>query len=477
MIDLRAEHGFDILDYFLGLDYQLTNSDFELNVEGHESVVAKYDDVEITADQLFAEAMDVNASLYTIYAAQTKAMIASHFEDVYCTEDEECEYDILANESEAMMSHKSDMESAKVEFEAGYYSAYYTYDEYLFLAYGVKSQEQLLSNYYVKSTLQPFFIYDKIIENDYAELSTLVELMQPYFDNYFSLKAQHLLIFIDRDEDGRPDDYDKFYAELEDQAAYDAKLAAFEAAIRLYLEDDDNTLITLKEDYSKAKRDDATWGEFIRYGFYLIYENLGELNYTDSISTYEKPFVDGLVEVYQDYVLASNKNKDFMLSDSLINTSYGAHLIFAEKGTEFDQPTGQFTMIFDTVTGDPLYSNDLGNLQESFTMKQIKAYADYRFSTIVSPTLDLEAIYGLEVLDIPTSLTEAFNAYIASIYDAYYVVGYLNTVIAQQLMNGTFVNTDANYSDLTAAQYNARLQEIIDVYEYQIFTNYDHTED
>ena len=477
VIDLRAEHGFDIYDYYLGLDYQLVNSDYELNEEGHESIVAVYDDKEITADQLFTTAMNINAALYTIYASQTKAVIASHYADLYCTEGEDCITDVLENDSEAMAAHKADMESAKTEFESGYYASYYTYDQYLYLAYGVKSQAQLLSSYYVKSTLQPFFIYDKIIEDNYAALARLVELMQPYYDNYFSLDVQHILIFVDMDEDGSPDDYDKFRADLEDPDAYNTKLANFELAIRAYLAENDNNMALLQEEYASARRDDATWGQYISYGFYLIYENLGNLNYTDSISTYEESFVDGLVELYQTYDTEPNKNKEYMMASTLVNSSYGAHLIYAEKGTDFEQPNGQFTMIYDTVTGDPLYSNDLVNLGTDITMAQIQYYADYRFSNIVSDNVDLAATYGLGDLSIPASLGDAFDVYLADIYDAYYVVGYMNTIVANQLLVGDYLNEASAYCNLTAAQFEARLQEIIEVYNYQIFASYDHTTD
>jgi hypothetical protein len=63
----------------------------------------------------------------------------------------------------------------------------------------------------------------------------------------------------------------------------------------------------------------------------------------------------------------------------------------------------------------------------------------------------------------------------ASIHDAYYVVGYLNTYISLDLIDATYVNSNSQYCDFTEAEFDAVLQRIIDIYEYQMFYNYDHT--
>lgn len=475
VLELRTENELAIYDYFLGVDYSQVNNNFEQSEEGHATVVASYNDKEITADQLLTFALANNAPLYTIYASQTKAVMAAHFVDVYCEDANKCPFDIVNNDSDAKAKNVSDLEYSKTQFEASYYSSYYTYEEYIYLAYGVKSEEELLLQYYVKSTLQPFFIYDQVMENNYDILNRLLELSQPYYDNYFSLDVEHLLVFVDRDEDGLPDDYDKFYAGLQDQYAYDMKLADFEAAIVNYLDDRDNTIATLISAYDKARLDDPVWGEFRSYGFYLMFENLGALTYQSSAGTYEQPFVDALVEIYKDYQSPLTSGEDFIYDDEFIQTSYGVHLIKASNNNDFEQPSALFTMTYDDE-GVAEYLDGMVNLTNELTFDQVKIYADYRFTVIAYGIGDLEVIYGLTRPDIPKSVTDSINEYFSNLYDALYVVGYMNTIIADQLLSGTYENSVSTYCDITEAEFDAKLNHIIDIYMYQIFANYDQSE-
>ncbi len=329
--------------------------------------------------------------------------------------------------------------------------------------------------YYVTAALQPFFIYDQIKSSDYAVLDDLIPLLQPYYDNYFSLNVEHILVYVDRDENGAPDDYDKFLSNLVDLAAYNLKLADFETAIQTYLDDSDHTFETLLTAYAKAKLNDVTWGEFKRYGFYLKYENLGDLTYKDTAGSYEQPFVDTLVEMYQDYQSPLTVGDDFIYNDEFIQTSYGVHLIKAANNNDFVQPSGQFTMTYDTE-GLPLYVSGLVNPSDLLTKAQLEVYADYRFSIIVDGYGDLDTIYGFETPDIPASVMAAFNAYFANLYDALYVVGYLNIGIAEQMLVGTYQNSTSSYCNYTQNDFTTALSDIIDIYMYQILTTYDQTD-
>ncbi|XFA99735.1 hypothetical protein ACAG96_03900 [Candidatus Izemoplasma sp. B36] len=473
MVELRAENDFVIYDYFMSLDYTLASTDYEGDEFGHETIVASFGEEEITADELLTFCLNINAPIYTIYAAQTKAVIASHFEDLYCNETSECFFDVDENTSELMATHRSDALAAKEEFESGYYAAYYEYEEYLYLAYGVKSNNQLLSDYYVKSTLRPYYIFDEIIKNDYESLDVIMELMQGYIDKYFSFDVNHILIYVDRDEDGSPDDFNQFYDELEDTTEFDQKLADLETAIRLYLEDDENTLESFGEDYQKAERDDLVWGEFIGYGFYVKVEDLGETTFKTADGSYEEGFVDGLSVLKTEYEKPENEDEAYLLSPELVKTSYGMHLIKVEKGSAYEMPNGQFAMTYDVETGDPLYLEDLVNLTEDLTLEQVMIYAQYRFIEIASDSEAVEEIYGIEEIDMPASLLKTFTEFLSELYDAYYVVGYLNAITGQELLEGNFQNSISAYCNLSETAFNTRIQNIIDIYMEQIFIVYD----
>ncbi|MCK4551498.1 MAG: hypothetical protein KAU02_01180 [Tenericutes bacterium] len=473
MAELREEHGFEIYDYYLALDYMLLNLGFEGNAEGSETIIVKYDDAEITADQLLTYSMNKNAPISAIYAAQSIAVFASHFEDLYCDAESECEFDISKNESDLITQHIADMETQKAEFQAGYYSTYYSYDEYIYLAYGVHSETELLSRLFVNSTIRPYYIYDAIRANDYEVLETLLTLVQPYYDNYFSLEIEHLLIYVDRDENASPDNYDDFYEGLSDTTEYDQKLLDFTQAIRDYLDVDDNSIISLRNEYDEAKSDDPTWGEFINYGFYVKFEALGDKTYKEAEAIYEEVFVDGLIDIYQVYLEDENINEDYIYGDELIQSSYGVHLIKVSKGDDFDRPSGLFEMEYDATTGDPLYLPELVNENEAFTLDQLKVYADYRFASIVAETGDLEAIYGLVKPEMPEELEKAFDMYFGDLYDAYYVIGYLNTIIGAEILAGEYTNENPSYCTMSEAEFDVRIQNMKDIYMYQIFADYD----
>ncbi|MBN2540947.1 MAG: hypothetical protein JXB08_05410 [Bacilli bacterium] len=473
IVGLRQEHNLNILDYYLGKDYQSVDADFELDADGSETVVAIYDDKTITADDLFTFAMNLNIPMYLIYASQTPAVIAAHYEDIYCTDETEtCEYNVLDNTSEVMQTHLDAYNSLESSFNSSYYASYYTFDEYLYLAYGVRSKYEMIYEYYVTGNLQTYLIYDNVMANNYDILNYLMDLSQAYYDNYFSLNVNHILIYVDRDEDGQPDDYNDFYSSMADTTTYDQMLVDFEAAIRDYLADDTHTMSGLVVDYNKARRDDATWGEFKLFGFNLITEALGEMTYNDSVSVYEESFVDALISLYQDY--QANDNQDYLFYDSLVETSYGMHLIEVTKGAAFEKPSAEFTMTYDIGTGEAEFLDALVNSTDELTFDQLKVYADYRFATIAYGTGNLEAIYGLVKPDMPESVLAAINTYFTDLYDGLYVVGYLNYLIIDQLLVSDYVNAVSSYCDMTSALLDEKLAHIQEIYMYQIFEGMDH---
>jgi hypothetical protein len=473
--DLRRKHDFVIYDYYLAVDYKANDTNYVENEEGSLTVIASYDDKEITPDQLLTYAMNQNAAMYLVYSAQLKAVRAAHYEDVYCLDTATCEYDYTQNESAKMLEHIAAYNSMQAQFLESMYSTYYTFEDYLYLAYGVKNMEEMINNYYVKSTLQPLYIFDQIIENDYAVLNSLLDLMGPYYDNYFSLDVTHLLIYIDRDEDGSPDKYSKFYEELVDTTEYDAKLAALEAAIRTYMADDTKSLSDLVNAYKLASRTDATWGEFKSYGFFLLTENLstqGSLTYANSINKFEDSFVEALISLYQTYNLEKNLDKDYLFGDALIESSYGLHFIKVEKGTAFEKPTAEFTMTFDDEE-QPKFDMGFVSDQERINFEQLKLFAQYRFSVISFGSIDLEELYGFTRPEIPSTVNTALKDFATKLHDALYVVGYLNVGIISDLNSGEFVNNHAAYYQGTEAELIAVLAELNNIYNRQIFAELD----
>lgn len=473
---LRKDSNLVIYDYYLGIDYKAIDDTFESDEDGSATLVASVSGKDISADELFSHSLNLNPGIYTLYATQLGISMNDYFSRVYCPVDSTvCEFDISKNDSPKIREHFDTLAQLKTSFEASYYVYYYTFEEYMYLAYGAKTTNDMILKYYIKSTLQPYMVYEELQKDNWDLVSGyLFDLVQEYYDNYFSLNAKHILLFVDRNEDGNPDDYDDFLAGLEDRPAYDSLLADFEATIRTYLEETNHDFDTLVSDFAKAKRTSTTWGRFKNYGFYIMTENLstaGSLTYMSSVNTYEQPFVDGLIATYQQYVLAANKDRLFIYYDGNVQTSYGIHLIRAAKGTDFTKPSAKFNMTYNT-SGDPNYTLGIENTSDMVTVDQMKLYLEYRFDQIVYGTdATAEETYNFTLPKIPTSVMNAMDSYFKDLHDSMYVIGFINVIVSEKLQAGTFVNEVPAYCDWTDAQIKVRLAEIKEIYFNQLFDN------
>lgn len=478
---LRTENNFVIYDYYLGIDYQAIDTAYVANEDGDETIVATFGNTNITADELFTNAMNINGAIYTLYAAQMSVVMDKYYQEVYCSDTSvACELDMTKNTSTRMEAHRTSLAELKTSFLDSYYTMYYTFDEYIYLAYGAKSEDDMLAKYYVKSNLQPYLVYDEITKDNWALLTDyLYNLVQDYYDNYFSLNVQHLLIFLDRDENGTQDNYTEFVSGLASPEDYATLLSDFEQAIRTYLDEDStHTFSTLITEYVNAERTDDTWGAFKSYGFYLMTEDLSSsesLTYLNSVDTYEQSFVDALIQTYQQYTLPENVDSTSYYYDQFVETSYGMHLIYAEKGTDFTKPTAKFAMTYDLL-GEPNYDLSLVNTSDVPSIDQLKLFCEYRFDQIAYGTADdAEETYGFTLPSIPTSVLNAMEAYFTTLHDSMYIVGFLNIIVSDKLMDGSFVNSHSAYCSVSETDLKARLSEIHDVYFEQVFSNLDTT--
>ena len=162
-----------------------------------------------------------------------------------------------------------------------------------------------------------------------------------------------------------------------------------------------------------------------------------------------------------------------MYSDDFVQTTYGMHLIYATPGDAFDKPTFKYSMTYDS-DGEAEYTIGLENNSDTYTFLQLVIYAQYRFSVITYGNGDLPNMYGIDNPAIPDSLQDAYDAYFNDIHDGLYVVGYLNTIVADQMLNGQFVNEVPGYCSTSQTDFDNKLQEIRAVYAGQLFSDYDH---
>ena len=477
LVELRREREFKIFDYYLGMDYMMIDTEFEPDEVGHATDLAAYDDTTITAEAFFAYAMGHNAPLNLLYAAQMPYLIHDHYASLYCYGDEVCEYDIAKNSSLKMERHHSDLLERKEAYLESSYVDYYTFEEYVYIGFGATSEVELLELYYVKSALQPLAIYDLVRANDWQILEEYLQTeLDKAYENYFSLNVNHLLIYVDRNEDGTPDDYWQFVDDETDLEAYNALITAFEDAIVDFLnESEDNTFQTLITAYNRAKRNDALWGQFKNYGFYLMQENLsssGSLTYSSAKNVYAPTFVEGMIDAYQAYRLEDNVDKDRLLYETFVETVYGRHLLEVTKGANFTPPSAKFTMTYDSEQ-NPLYALGTANTSDRLSLSQLKVYAEYRFLEMVYGTdTDMMTAMDVSMPKIPTAVKTALATFFQDLYDAVYVIGTLNTDVATKLAQGAIVDQNGYYTDMSTAQMLEALANLHDIYFDQVFPDY-----
>lgn len=488
LVELRTEVGLEIYDYYLGLDYMKTDASFEPNEKGDKTLVASLEKtltseepVEFTADDLHVYALSKNPAIYTVYASEFKEMLYSEFyEEAFGTQ-----RNIKRNDTARMDEMYAAVSNSKqyyVYLKSLYeqYGMTYPYDsfsDYAYSQYGTKTELALLE-YFIARELQPYLINSVI--DQYNVVEALYDIVEENYNNYFSLDVVHLLIFIDFDEDGNPDDY-KEYSEaltLEEKEALNTLLAGLEIAIDEY----DGDFADLVDEYLKATRDDETWGVYKQKGILLTQQDLNmqdsedetvfhSLNYSGEYGTkdnYAEEFTQALISLYQEYRLPQNLDLEELLSD-LVITEFGLHLILVEKGDDFEQFSAKYSS---TEEDADQYSDAVFNESDKPTLAQLELYATYKFYEMVYDltNADIEEKFNITVPKIPASVTNALDFYFDGVLNEFYVLGTVNVRMSQLLVSGNFVVND--YTELTNAELMANLKEVEDAYYGAILGKY-----
>lgn len=485
---LRQDANLTIYDYYLALDYSQIDQENEWDSKGDKSLVATLsldaeseELTEISADDLFEYALSKNPGIYTMYASQVEELVNSEFyTEIFGTQTNLKRNSSVRMEEmyEAIASAKQYYTYIKSLYEQ--YGMQYNFDtfaDYSYSQYGTKTELALLEHF-VTRELQPYLINSILEEYDIVE--ELFDIVEENYENYFSLDVVQLLIFIDFDEDGRPDDYKEYIDSLTpaELTSFNSLLASLEIAIDEF----DGDFSELVKEYQEASREDITWGVFKQNGFLLLTEDLNvqdeeEENVTHSLTysgeygikdSFADEFTDALIALYQEYQLEQNQSLSELLSD-LVKSEFGEHLILVSKGDDFEQFSAKFTE--DDADG-MTYSEAAFNDSDKPTLEQMELYATYRFYEMVydMTNADIEEKYGIVVPKIPASVNEALDFYFDDVLSNFYVIGTVNISLAQSLANGNFV--DNQYTNLTEEQLMANLADVGQAYYDAILGKY-----
>ena len=185
----------------------------------------------------------------------------------------------------------------------GYSSADMTWNEFLYLAFSLESETDVIENMFVIPSIQNEIMHEQI---DYADSTAY---MQDQIFRYYSLNVNHVLLYLDFDYDFAPDDFEEYRDSLEGQDAIDfqALLVDFQNTILGKVNDDEMSFTEVVTEYSKALLTDETseWSQFKQAGLFILTESLGEIGQATDAAL-DDAFVDSLSRMYNVYMKFRN---------------------------------------------------------------------------------------------------------------------------------------------------------------------------
>ena len=437
--ELWADTELEIFDPMIKLQYEQQNSvTFKNN--GDDELIATVGDVEITADQLFSYMDNSIGTYYAINLVQEKRLIDSVFYTAIYGDS----HDYMNSDNEELAAHRETLRNLKGAFGNNAYAGYgfssadYTWEEFLILVYRNASESDAIKNLYVLGALQPYTTGASV---DYTEA---IDFIQDQADNYFSLNIEHLLIYVDFDNDFAPDEYNEIVEALtgDDLIEYDALLLSLENLINEEISDG-ATFETIVNDFQDSLIGDEenVWAAYKEYGFYIMTQNLSEqvtssgtkivsITYANK-DLYDEDFFNAMIRVYDSYVLEVNSSIEEITEyydTQLVQSNFGLHLIYATEGDDFEQPTA----VYDNTDGDK--SEGSGGTTLVPNADQVALYMAIEWADLIGEDTDLL---------LPTSVKEAIEAYYGPVYEKYYSgSGYSIATTEWMIENGVVYTTN-----------------------------------
>ncbi len=419
--EIYEDRGFEIFDPNLNLLYEFEHGVSFDNL-GSDTLVAKFDGIDITADDLFTYMELRLGAFYTIEISKIRALINSDaYDDVYGEE-----RDYFDNNSDEMKEHRDELRGMKTNFSNSIYATYgfspelYTWEEFLFLAFSADSESAVIEQLFIVGTLQPTVIYETLSYDSVgAYLTEQVE-------NYFSLNVEHILMFLDFDGDFLPDDFDELITNMnvEELAEYNLLKNDFENLIKDKLEEE-LTFAQIVDEFRDGLINDVDneYAIFKQYGFRIITEVLsteGSLNYINS-QNLDESFKTSLKRIYDTFVRPDFLETDEYYDDRLTVSDFGIHLIKATPGTDFIQPTAYFE-------DDEAFSEGSANDSMVPNESQVELYNEIKYAEFKG------AYTGLL---LPTSVYDALEIYYYSVFNAYFSQTGFTVVITEYILGNS----------------------------------------
>ena len=302
-------------------------------------------------------------------------------------------------------------------------------DVFLFAYFG-STDEAEIKNQYKSQKIWEYYLKEKP-ENYFA----LAEAFsKQYHDKYFDLSVKHILLTVDFDSDGTPDDPELFMNKLseEKQTAFtNAIVTAMDAIVKevnYIVEEDYSSLVdaldyVLREFYANGtllSDTTKTWSFYKdEFNLGLTIEDLSSVS-SSTYSQYVKEFGIGVQKLYAQLSEEKKLDDDYLASsvsniDELIKTNYGYHILGVYNSgnvtsalyTKDNDSSEQYVNIKVEVNGEKVTIENAYSENKWASINQIRIY-DAQVNTEDGIT-DLPSAVKTYISKFYTTFTTRFN--------------------------------------------------------------------
>ncbi len=510
LADLRKELGLKIYDEYFGYEYQTmiannssSNSYGPSDTEGYYKTKAysakklasikaknvKISDTQtyngkytVKADDLYNYVMSHASASYVSTAYLNKYLLSMpEFESIHGAKVNKVNYLTSKNWKVKEYAEQTEQMNRYFEYYRSLYAQYglsyqYSSVEQFLYSYGSRTFDDMV-DLLERSTMRSVMLYKALVGLDnmnYEEIPSTftfttelaneafgatAEKFNKILTDYIDVNVNHLLVYLDLDEDGNPDDYDGTYADFVTTgtyATYEDLLNALYDQIQEFIHDADNGSLSsgnsdILKNFATAYNDasrkadaedlDKALVEFKKYGVHVKYESLGEVT-SSSISNYVKEFQDE-VRVLNEKLAAGDKDLlGYSLSDGFTQTEFGLHYVFAYAGSDYEAPSFKFTDENNEYAPGMTNENDtISNSQIALYM--LEYYYGLIYGTTDHPEENAKYLYPVLPTEITSKIETLYGDYLSLVMDKSYT--YMSTYI---ILKGLQDTDSLKFSDL-----------------------------
>lgn len=322
--------------------------------------------------------------------------------------------------------------------------------KFLLLAFGAKDMDEAVEQGFVLPRLRELYLND--IESHYDDIYTKLEtLTHLQYDNFKSITVNHLLVYLDANGDGTPDNpKDYFGDDVELQEETEAKLVelidkiyAMEPTSATKINDIVNKFNASGRIPFHTEGSDDTWIELRKAGFTLKYESLSSspLTNTSNFLTntsgrMDEVFYERAMDIY-DILVQANEPKDrgdFYLDfylDNPFRPDNDPVYPFSENDIEKVKSSFGYHFIFVTNPGSSVPAKASALYKESsdttskytviYNDKRLTAYNDSEKITASQIEYYMSAQDSLKGsgAELPSDITSAFTTFFTPVLNKY----------------------------------------------------------